>query len=177
MTTKDDQRELHPAEISKIEAESRKIEAEAKKIEAEAEDEARERVIKTEKVGLERDKLVIELEKMRLETETAEQAATVARVFAAREVRKEAEELAKDSHHHRYNFSDVVNDSATSKCITQLTTWVRQAGETPITVELVINSPGGDVIAGFALIDFREKSTAIARLTIARTRARHAKVA
>ena len=67
--------------------------------------------------------------------------------------RTEAEELAADKHNHAYVFDQEVTEKSVKSCIQQLTQWERLATE-PLTVELVINSPGGSIFDGFALIDY-----------------------
>ena len=46
-----------------------------------------------------------------------------------------------------------MNEPSVKECIKQLATWERTS-EGPITVEMIINSPGGSVVDGFALMDF-----------------------
>jgi ATP-dependent protease ClpP protease subunit len=66
--------------------------------------------------------------------------------------RVEKDELAKNAHNHVYVFDQPVGESSVKACIDQLTAWTRQ---TPgCAIEIQINSPGGDVVEGFALIDF-----------------------
>lgn len=66
------------------------------------------------------------------------------------EVRKQ--QLAGNLYHHTYAFTESVGDSSVSKCIARLTEWSRN--DPKCDIEIIINSPGGDVVAGFALIDF-----------------------
>jgi len=66
--------------------------------------------------------------------------------------RKEQDELARDDYNYVYVFDDAVTDSSVKKCINQLNLWTRQKDKCEI--EIQINSPGGAVIDGFALIDF-----------------------
>jgi ATP-dependent Clp endopeptidase proteolytic subunit ClpP len=66
--------------------------------------------------------------------------------------RLEGFELAKDEHNKLYVFDEAVSAATVKKCIARLTIWARQNPK--CTIEVQINSPGGDVIAGFALIDF-----------------------
>lgn len=74
---------------------------------------------------------------------------------ADREDEKRAEELTANKYHHTYLFDTGVSDSTVKACIKQLATWTRQAEkDKPVTVELLINSPGGDVVEGFALMDY-----------------------
>lgn len=66
--------------------------------------------------------------------------------------RQEQDELAKDSHHYVYVFDDAVREESVKKCINQLNQWTRQ--KKACKIEIQINSPGGSVIDGFALIDY-----------------------
>lgn len=75
-----------------------------------------------------------------------------ATIELARLTEKRKDELATDLHHHLFVFSASVGDSSVAACIKQLTTWMRNDPGEPI--EIVFNSPGGDVIAGLALYDF-----------------------
>ena len=135
------------AEARKAEAEARKAEAEARKAEAEIESSA--------------DKIASEIEKSRAETAKVEVEAAAERLKlvkaehdADREREKRREELAADKYHHRYLFDTGVDEANVTKCVRQLSLWERTANGENITVELVINSPGGSVFDGFALIDY-----------------------
>jgi ATP-dependent Clp protease, protease subunit len=132
-------RELHASEIAKNEAEAEKFRAEAEVTRAKGEAEAR---------------------KARAEAAVAETEAEADRLrlvdleFTAERAReKRAEELAANKYHHTYLFDTDVDENNVKKFIAQLATWERTSSE-PITVELVINSPGGSVVDGFALIDY-----------------------
>ncbi len=76
-----------------------------------------------------------------------------ARYDRDREREKREEELAAHKYHHVYLFDKEVSDGSVRECIKQLTTWERTSPD-PITVELVIDSPGGSVFDGFHLIDY-----------------------
>lgn len=93
-----------------------------------------------------------EARKLFWEAEEAQTKARKAIIDADREEHKRRKELAADEFHHTYLFDKDVSESSVKACIGQLSNWERTATE-PITVELVINSPGGSVIDGFALID------------------------
>ncbi len=75
-----------------------------------------------------------------------------AEISLASKKRAEKDELAKDAHHYVYVFDDAVSEASVKKCIQQLNTWTRQKKNCKI--EIQINSPGGAVIDGFALIDY-----------------------
>jgi ATP-dependent protease ClpP protease subunit len=77
--------------------------------------------------------------------------AAQAEIALEKSKRTERDELAKDSLHQVYVFDSEVNHTKVKECIKQLTTWSRQEPECEI--EIQINSPGGEIFAGFALID------------------------
>ncbi len=64
---------------------------------------------------------------------------------------KEQRRVASDSHHHTYRFVSSVNDTAVRSAIDKLTMWHRLEPKCDMT--FIINSPGGDIIAGFHLYD------------------------
>ena len=65
---------------------------------------------------------------------------------------KRDEELLKNHRHNVYVFDKSVSDSTVKDAIKEITSWTR-AGE-DLDIELQINSPGGDIFAGFAFVDF-----------------------
>jgi ATP-dependent Clp protease protease subunit len=94
-----------------------------------------------------------EARKNNAEAKVAETSLVKLKHDADREDEKRKEELTANKYHLTYLFDTGVSDSTVKACIKQLATWTRQAdGE--ITVELLINSPGGDVVEGFALMDY-----------------------
>lgn len=64
------------------------------------------------------------------------------------------EEDAKDYWNHRYVLNDTINGQTASSCINSLTRWSRT--HPGCDIELVLNTPGGAIISGFALIDYLE---------------------
>lgn len=66
--------------------------------------------------------------------------------------RAEADELAKNQHHKVYVFDQTVHEESVKACIAQLQTWDRQ--DPACGIEIQLNSPGGNIMDGFALIDF-----------------------
>lgn len=100
----------------------------------------------------EAEKARSEARKAIAEAEQAECALVKARYDADRETEKRKEELAANKYHHIYLFDKEVSEASVRGCIAQLVTWERLAPE-PITVEIIIDSPGGSVFDGFALID------------------------
>lgn len=131
------QREVD-ANVAKAEAEATKAiaEGEAALIKAKAE---------AVKLGAEVDAINVSLVK--------------ARHDASREDEKRCEELAANKYHYQYLFDTSVTDTSVKGCIKQLATWERTADDA-IAVNLIINSPGGDVVEGFALMDYIAAFTA-----------------
>ena len=105
-----------------------------------------------EKARAEISKVADEQAKLAAETREALAKAAYSELLLAREQRKEADELAKDAHHHRYVFNSAVSEASVNACIVALTAWSRQDPECDI--EIVFNSPGGSVVDGMALFDF-----------------------
>ena len=78
--------------------------------------------------------------------------AVVAEIERDQAKEKRERELAADERHKVYVFDTDVSDRAVKTCIQQMTTWARQ--EPRCGIEIQVNSPGGSINAGFALIDF-----------------------
>ena len=68
------------------------------------------------------------------------------------EKRMLAMELASNRFHRVYHFDTPVNELSVKTCIMQLTEWHRIFPE--YAMDLIFNSPGGDLIEGFALFDY-----------------------
>lgn len=66
--------------------------------------------------------------------------------------RIEEELLALDAYHETYRFLGAVEDGTVKNCIDKLTFWHRTKPDCKI--EIVFNSPGGNVFAGMDLFDF-----------------------
>ena len=96
-----------------------------------------------------------EARKADAEAQEVEHRLVKARFDADRELEKRQEELAANKHHKIYLFNSGVDSGSVKKCIDQLSQWERSEPE-PLNIELQINSPGGDIVEGFALIDFIE---------------------
>lgn len=110
----------------------------------------------TEQAWAEAARIDLESARIREETRKARAAADSAELELARELRSERRMLCGDTYHHTYYFSDSVDDLSVHRCMSQLATWQRMAkddAEKP-AIEIVITSPGGDVIAGMVLYDF-----------------------
>jgi len=91
-------------------------------------------------------KSLAEARKLAAEAEAAE-------ITLRKSLLAEREELTADKHHHTYLFDKEVSEATVKACVQQLTRWERLATD-PLTVEMVINSPGGSIFDGFALIDY-----------------------
>ena len=118
--------DYNPLTQAEIDAVIAKMEAEAAKAIAEA------RYAEMETVLLKNDLSLSELKR----AETNE---------------NEAKRLASDHHHRTYRLTATVGDATVKAAIEKLTIWHRIDPECPIT--FIINSPGGDIIAGFHLFD------------------------
>lgn len=124
--TKD--RPIHESEIERNLAEARRFDAEAARFKAEAAE-------------------------AKAKAQEASIRASQAQINLDREQHKRRKELAADEFHQRYYFKDGVGAESVNKCMTQLAAWERNADD-PLTIELVLFSPGGSVFDGFALVDF-----------------------
>lgn len=89
------------------------------------------------------------------DAEMAEAARDTALINLEREKHKREVELSKDDYHYVYRFTGSVDGSTVQACIDKLSTWHRTDPACPMT--LVLNSPGGAVVPGFALWDFLEE--------------------
>ena len=76
----------------------------------------------------------------------------VSEISLAKTQRQEEEVLASNAYHCLYPFTEEVAGHSVGACIAQLTLWMRTRPGSPI--EIVFNSPGGDVVEGMALFDF-----------------------
>jgi len=85
-----------------------------------------------------------------------------------RERTKREKELTADEYHFTYTFNGVVSDASVKQCIAQLAIWARTVPECPI--EIVFNSPGGEIISGMTLFDYiqvlRRKGHEITTITL-----------
>ena len=76
----------------------------------------------------------------------------IAKIQQAKIAREETFALATDLLHRVYTFDQEVTGRSVKACIHTLSAWSRTSPDCEITIYL--NSPGGDIVAGFALIDF-----------------------
>lgn len=86
------------------------------------------------------------------ETRKALAEAEVAEIDLAKRRHEESKRLAGDEHFHVYRFQTAVEAGSAKACMDQLATWHRLDPGCPI--EIVFNSPGGDVVNGLALFDY-----------------------
>lgn len=91
-------------------------------------------------------------EHLRYLVEQARIDAEVAAITLAQMDREERIQRTHDIYHHAYTFDSAVSEKSVKQCIQTLTAWSRDAPGCDIT--LYLNSPGGDIVEGFALIDF-----------------------
>lgn len=133
-------------------AEEERTQAEAEKFRAEGDAARLTAVANAEKARAEAERAQAEGRLAAAEAALAETKLAKASYDAEREDEKRREELAGHKYHHVYLFNKEVTEGSVKDCIQQLVTWERTA-DAPITVELVIDSPGGSVFDGFSLID------------------------
>lgn len=67
-------------------------------------------------------------------------------------VERRQRELADNHYHHVYSFTSSVSDSSVKAAIDRLTEWSRN--DPACSIEIILNSPGGEIFAGMAFIDF-----------------------
>jgi ATP-dependent Clp endopeptidase proteolytic subunit ClpP len=125
-------------EIAKLQAETREIEARVAAAEAnQARAAARHKAV---------------LNKSRIEAVTAE-AQSRREVLTTETMERElAAKLAAFEFQHIYQFSGAQSEASVKACIVELNKWHRTAPGCDI--EIVFNSPGGDVLHGLALFDY-----------------------
>lgn len=109
--------------------------------------------------GAQRQPTVSEEARTRAETrriealaQVAEAKAELAAIALNRERDKREKELAADDFHRVYVFDSDVTAGSVKKCVAQLAEWSRK--EPRCDIEIQINSPGGSIFDGFALVDF-----------------------
>lgn len=118
-----------------------------------AESEARKRKIDLETKGLELDH---DLKREQIRTAKAtslkEEALAISqKAYTDATIRAEEFTLLGNHYHHVYTFMDAVDELSVDACLAQLAVWDRQSKDCPM--HIVINSPGGNVVAGFHLFD------------------------
>ena len=95
-----------------------------------------------------------EARKANAEALNSEMTAELGEIALQKALRTEKEDLAADKYHFLYPFNAVVSESTVKSCMDQLMKWVRLEPRKKLNIEIVFNSPGGDVIHGMALFDF-----------------------
>lgn len=121
---------LHPATIAKLEAD-------------------RERLL----AGAEQAKAQAAFEKARARKEIA--AAEIKELQLVSRRRAEAAYQATDLENHVLQFTDEVESGSVAEAIGKLSKWSRL--DPKCDIEIVLNSPGGDVIYGMYLFDFIQR--------------------
>jgi ATP-dependent Clp endopeptidase proteolytic subunit ClpP len=130
-------RQPTPEETAKIRAELAKLEIESAKLQAEV-----------EHIG---SLSLATAEKARWEAEAARLDATI-KLFAVQKATEEEEARTKSDEHCRvYQFNGGVDTGSADKCMAKLRLWDRL--DPDCDIEVILNSPGGSVIAGMALFD------------------------
>jgi ATP-dependent Clp endopeptidase proteolytic subunit ClpP len=81
--------------------------------------------------------------------------AETAELDLAKKQRELAREMASPEENLTYTFYDGVTEDSVKPCLAELAKWSRRLPGKPITI--VLNSPGGSVIAGLALLDYINK--------------------
>ena len=76
----------------------------------------------------------------------------IAEIALAKVEREEDFARVSDLFHHAYNLDEKIDEKSVKAAINTLTAWHRQDPNCDITI--YINSPGGSIIDGLALIDF-----------------------
>lgn len=147
------------AEIAKLAAETREIDArtlrdntngdaERAKINAETEKASSE----ARRADIEASRMLKDIERAEHEIRSAEYVLREQRVHADEVDRSEKRALADDYHARVYRFTSDIGDKSIEKCMDALSTWSRI--EPGCAMEIIILSPGGSVLHGFALYDF-----------------------
>ncbi|AVO23629.1 ClpP-like protease [Mycobacterium phage RiverMonster] len=72
-------------------------------------------------------------------------------LYVANQERTQKLELLRNHYVHEYHFVDGVNDYSVEACLNQLALWHRE--DPNCDMHIVMNSPGGSVIAGMHLFD------------------------
>lgn len=134
------------------EAEEAKVQAEAAKAQAEAEVAKIEARTKEADSALVTAKLTAEVLQAQADAAKAQSEAAVYEIQRAREERIERTVLADNKFHHVYQFVGAVGGTSVKECIDQLTVWMRN--DPGCDIEIIFNSPGGDVVNGLAMWDF-----------------------
>ena len=139
---------LAEANLAKAQAEAAKASAEAELAIASAEEKraaARKHDADVARAEAESEHMALLIAHSGIENRIAE-------IALAKCEREESFAAVSDLFHRTYNLDSPINDKSVKECINTLTAWTRQDAACSITI--YINSPGGDILAGFSLIDF-----------------------
>lgn len=93
-----------------------------------------------------------EARKLTAESELTERAVSIGTIDLEQTQERRKRELAHDNYHHVYQFLGKVSDASVASCVKELSYWSREFPKCDI--EFILNSPGGEVIAGMALFDY-----------------------
>ena len=132
-----------------------KVKAEVDKLAAETEAIRQKMAIEKERHQRDLDLIAANQDKVKAEAASVEMMNLATKINLDREQEKRAIELASDHFHKIYYFDHEVSAETVGRCMTKVKTWCRTApGGGPIEIEIIFNSPGGDVVNGLALYDF-----------------------
>ena len=106
-------------------------------------------------------KHAIEIESLQILRDRGKLSREVDQIVRDRNVREERMILACDWNHQIYNFSEPVDQDTVQQCMTQINQWVRQyeaelrrsADIEKLKIEIVFDSPGGNLFDGMHLFD------------------------
>lgn len=93
-----------------------------------------------------------ETNRVSFEAREAEADAITAEIEVKELSRKYDEFLSNDNFHHVYRFNSSVRGKTVANCLGRLKTWSRL--DPGCDMEIIFNSPGGDITEGMALFDF-----------------------
>lgn len=103
------------------------------------------------KLDLEAEKLGLDIEIAKLEKRSTKLELEARRMELEERTQVYGEKKAKADRHGRYMFFGPVGANSVSECIGELQFWHRQNPDKDF--EVILNSPGGDVLHGLALYD------------------------
>lgn len=104
------------------------------------------------KYEAEAELLRVKTERERLEIRLLQAKAEIEELDLAEARDEEDHRKAADLFHQSYTFADKVSEGSVKACILRLAEWHRRYPKCDI--EIIFNSPGGDVISGMALFDY-----------------------
>jgi ATP-dependent Clp protease protease subunit len=103
------------------------------------------------KLDLEADKLALDISIAKLEEKAAALELKAKKMELSEREHVYQAKAAHADRHGRFFFFGAVNGGTVEECITELNWWHRQDTGKPF--EIILNSPGGDVLHGLALYD------------------------